>query len=66
MDYYQRIKRACAEIVEDRKDLSDEESIKLTNSMINGAFRFDGDSFNDKLNEARELVKRLESAKLKQ
>ena len=66
MDYYQRIKRACAEIVEDRKDLSDEESIKLTNSMIKGAFRFDSDSFNDKLNEARELVKRLESAKLKQ
>lgn len=66
MDYYQRIKRACAEIVEDRKDLSAEESIEWTNSMIKSAFRYDGDSFNDNLKEARELVKGLESAKLKQ
>lgn len=66
MDYYQRIKRACAEIVEDREDLSAEESIEWTNSMIKNAFRYDGDSFNDNLKEARELVKGLEAAKLKQ
>lgn len=66
MDYYQRIKRACAEIVEDRKDLSDEESIKQTNSMIKSAFRYEGDSFNDNLKEARDLVKKLEAAKIKQ
>jgi hypothetical protein len=64
MDYYQRIKRACAEIVEDRKELNSEESIERTNQMIKHAFMFDGKNLMDNLTEARDLIKSLEAAKL--
>ena len=65
MDYYQRIKRACAEIVEERKDLTSDENVSRTNQMIKHTFTFDGKSLMDSLNDARELIKALEAAKLK-
>lgn len=65
MDYYQRIKRACAEIVEDRSELSSDENIQRTNSMIKAAFTYDGTAFNDNLSQARDIIKALEAAKLK-
>lgn len=65
MDYYQRIKRACAEIVEDRKELNSEENIENTNQMIKHVFMFDGKNLMDNLTDARDLIKALEAAKLK-
>mgnify|MGYP003291276341 CR=1 FL=1 len=65
MDYYQRIKRACAEIVEDRKELNSEDSIERTNELIKHTFMFDGKNLMDNLTDARDLIKALEAAKLK-